>query len=52
MTTIDLIAQEHLKYLASAQTRRDRIRYLTAVARLRAEREGQAPVPNRCGSGR
>jgi hypothetical protein len=44
MTTIDLIAQEHVKYLASAQTRRDRTRYLAAVARLRALREGPQPT--------
>ena len=42
MTTIDLIAQEHLRYLASAKKRRDRIRYLSAVQRLRTQREGAA----------
>jgi hypothetical protein len=46
MTTIDLIAQEHVKYLASAKTRRDRDRYLAAVERLRAEREGQRSSPS------
>jgi hypothetical protein len=37
MAIIDLIAEERKRYLSSAQTRCDWMRYLTAVERLRRQ---------------
>jgi hypothetical protein len=52
MTTIDLIALERQRYLSSARSRRDWLRYVHAVERLQAEREGQRPRRRRLLGGR
>lgn len=43
MTTIDLIAEVRKRYLSSARTRRDWVRYVTEIQRLRQLREGEQP---------
>lgn len=42
MATIDLIVQVRIRYLSSAHTRRDWVRYVTEIERLRAQRTGEA----------
>jgi hypothetical protein len=41
MTTIDQIAQERRRFLASPRTARDWLAYVTAIERLRRQREGR-----------
>jgi len=41
MSTIDMIAMERRRYLASPRSARDWLVYVTAVERLRRQREGQ-----------
>ncbi len=43
MSTLDLIALEHKRYLSSSRSRRDWLRYVQAVERLQAQREGRPP---------
>jgi hypothetical protein len=43
MSTIDLIAVEHKRYLSSSRSRRKWLRYVQAVERLQALREGRPP---------
>jgi hypothetical protein len=44
MAIIDLIAEERKRYLSSAQTRCDWIRYLTAVEGLRRRHHEESPA--------
>jgi hypothetical protein len=44
MTIIDLITEEHRNYLASAKTRRDWVRYIAEVERLRTRCEVAEPT--------
>jgi hypothetical protein len=52
VTTLDLIALERKRYLSSTRSRRDWLRYVHAVERLQAEREGQRPRRRRLLGGR
>ena len=46
MAIVDLIAEERRLYLASAHTRRDWLRYVATVERLRRlEKEGPGDLP-------
>ena len=47
MAIIDLIAEERRRYLSSAQTRCDWIRYLTAVERLRRQQHQESSSGDR-----
>jgi len=41
MSTIDLIAEARMTYLASSKSLRDWMRYLSVVEPLRAQRDGR-----------